>query len=230
MTKRVLSLLLMLTMVLSFFAPAVRAADADQIYIADGSELSYLVDSGVVSLGESPEDNNFGLQGLPSLEQVEEEPSVEPNCSCGQLTAAVQAHADSCALKQFCLSVCQGNLAQIAAEFEDCSADVRNALVAYLSAAMPEKLEQINALRTGEINDDKYVAPEPERLSGEASAVYEDVTVGAVGVPEGSSLTVAEPSAEAVEAVQDYVAQVDVVPEELFVYDISVQNSQSRDW
>ena len=52
----------------------------------------------------------------------------------------------------------------------------------------------------------------------------------AVGVPEGSFLTVKEPSAEAMDIVEQIVAAAEEEPEQVFVYDISVQNDQSKDW
>ncbi|MBQ5711844.1 MAG: right-handed parallel beta-helix repeat-containing protein, partial [Oscillospiraceae bacterium] len=69
----------------------------------------------------------------------------------------------------------------------------------------------------------------PEAL-GTASASTEKVSVDAVGVPKDSSLTIREASPEMDAVIDQVAAKVDRSGQELFRYDISVQDKDGLDW
>lgn len=241
MMKRTLSAVLCLVMLLGMLPGTyVQAAQSDDVVYIDGTTgMEQLADSGLVhmedGLGESADlmpsltpqvpDQDAPVSITDADATMGSLPGVP--CTCGS-SAVLESHSDGCALKQYYIGICSGSPAQIYAAWNEAGESARDFLLTWLERNAPEKLEQVLT-----IIDDSAVSDAEEdvsRLSGEASVTLDGVTVDALGVPEGSTLTVREPSQNAVEAVEEYVSRVDTDTEQLFLYDISVRNEESQDW
>ena len=252
MMKRTLSLLLALIMVVGLVPVSfVQAAENNDVfYVDESTSMSDLVDKGLVQMDQPvtepimPETpTNQGLVTVPDLDtpvQESEEPEQTPDapaltaCDCGMEDADIYNHSDNCALRLYYYQICAGTAAQIYDLWRNVSQVTRGFLEDYLAANYPEKLPEVLKLRdSGATPDDSQKEEESAstRLPGEASTTVDGVTLDALGVPEGSSLTVTEPSAETKELVEEIVASGEERdPEQLFFYDISVQNDESSDW
>ena len=235
MLKRILSLFLSLLMILSLVPTAVSANATDNdIYINDATSMSELINSGVVD-GQKPE-----LQGptnvvLPdsgnskptSPEQVTDDVK-QVICDCGAKDAPLRNHFDECMLKKHFMDFCDRSpVWEIYDAWYSLDEDVRDFITRYLETYYPNKVvspDEIDAIN--DLTDEQI----EEGLTGFASATVDGTTVNANGLPEGSSLTVQEPSKEAVEAIQDSMDILSKNPEQVFLYDISVQNDESSDW
>ena len=234
MVKRTLSFVLALAMVVGFVPVFnVQATQSnDVVYVDESTSISELVESGLVHM-ESP-------KGETSVETALPQPSLEPQqivspvatvCDCGRGNADIYSHSDNCALLHYYINVCGGDAAQIYELWRTADGTTRTFLEDYLKANAPEKWEEVAMLRDANASpDDSQKTDVPERLGGEASISTNGITLDAVGVPEGSSLTVKAPSVEAMDIVEQIVAAAEEEPEQVFVYDISVQNDQSKDW
>ena len=232
----------------------VQAAENDGVVYVDGStSMSELVEQGIVQMDEPvteptmPETpTNQGLLTVPDLDQPVQAPVQDSEeteqtpvapalsvCDCGMENADIYNHSDNCALRLYYYRICAGDPALVYDLWRNVSQVTRGFIEDYLNANYPGKLSEVLKLRSSEAALDDSQAEEenaPTRLPGEASTTVDGITLDAVGVPEGSSLTIQEPSRDAKELVEQIVADAEDEPEEVFFYDISVQNSESNDW
>ena len=239
MIKRTLSFVLALAMVVGFVPVfGVQASQTnDVVYVDESTSISELVDSGLVHM-ESPKEE-------PSIETVAPQPPLREElpqkvvspaatiCDCGRAEADIYSHSDDCALREYYINVCAGSASQIYELWRNADGTTCEFLEDYLKANAPEKWDEVVMLRDADAVPDDSQQEDAEaanRLSGEASATVDGITVDALGVPEGSSLTVKEPSADVVELVEQIVATAEDEPEQVFFYDISVQNQTDSDW
>ena len=241
MMKRALSLLLCLIMLLSFAAPAVQASGVDDIYVEEGSSVEGVSGSTTQQTEQLPITPTWGEQEeLPPMQTT---PAVLPSnpgqvtCDCGMEAEELMSHSDGCALKKHCIELCAGDAMDIYQDWYTIGAAERAFIKEYLGQHYPQTLELLQVILNGDQiadeNDDTLNSDAdalPERLEGEASAQVGDITVDAVGIPEGSSLTVQDASKKATAVVEDKVEELGENPEQIFLYDISVQNEESNDW
>lgn len=112
-------------------------------------------------------------------------------CDCGMEDAALYSHSDSCALRQYYLQACGSTAQEVYDLWRNAGAVTREFLMDHLKTNYPETLEQVRVLIDAEADPEADLDKDaPVRLEGEASATVDGVTVDAVGVPEGSTLTV----------------------------------------
>lgn len=255
MMKRTLSFLLALIMTVGLMpATVVRAAEnQDVVYVDENTSMSDLVDQGIVQMEQSVSEpimsetpTNGGMDSKQESEPVTQIPEPvtqmpEPTpeapklsvCDCGMEDADIYYHSDTCALRLYYYRICDGTAAQIYDLWRNVGLVTRGFLEDYLTANYPEKLEQVHQLIEAEAEPDSDTDvdhDDAERLPGEASATVDGITVDALGVPEGSSLTVKEPADDVVQIIEEIVAEAEEEPEQVFFYDISVQNDESSDW
>ena len=240
MMKRALSLMLCLIMLLSVAAPTVQASGVDDIYVENGSSMEGGAGSAVQPTDSLPTGPAWNKEEIPS---VQTSPTVLPEdtgkvvCDCGTDAEDLTSHSDGCALKKHCISLCAKNPMDIYHDWYILSVAERAFIKEYLAQHDPQTLELLQVILNGDQiadeNDDTVnneAANLPERLEGEATVQVGDITVDAVGVPEGSSLTVQDASKQATNAVENKVNELGDNPEQIFLYDISVQNGESDDW
>ena len=246
MMKRTLSFLLCLIMVLGLVTPAVQASAVDNmsnIYVEEGSSVTDLSDSAVQSTGPVPTEpvTTTPTQPMPEEFPAEQIPVVEPidsskvTCDCGVDAEEMLCHSDGCALKQFCIDLCAKDAMDIYNNWYCIGTAERTFVKEYLRQHYPEKLETLKKIWNADMiadENDAYASEEYQfqQLTGNASAQVDDITVDAYGIPEGSSLTVTDPNKKATNAVEEVVADLGKNPEQLFLYDISVQNDESNNW
>ena len=231
MMKRVLSFLLCLIMVVGLAAPSVQANDTDDdIYVEEGSSVTGMPDS---TTGPQDEEDP-PVTGSPLV--VPPAPGEEC-CDCGTETEALFAHSDSCKLKQRCIALCAESAIDLYTGWYSFGDAERVFIREYLAQHYPETMTQLQRIMDGDQiadeNDSSAITDElvlPEELQGEATAQVGDITVDAVGIPEGSSLTVEDATKKATAKVEEKVEELGENPEQLFLYDISVQNEESDDW
>lgn len=236
MMKKTLSLLLVLVMTVGLLpTTVVQAADTnDVVYVDEATSMSELVEQGVVQTSQPAQkpDNKPTVPQTPVIGQTKEDVYVSATvCDCGMEDTALYSHSDSCALRQYYLQACGSTAQEVYDLWRNAGAVTREFLMDHLKTNYPETLEQVRVLIDAEADPEADLDKDvPVRLEGEASATVDGVTVDALGVPEGSALTVQEPSREAQLVVQEIVEQAEKEPEQLFLYDISVQNGESDDW
>ena len=242
MMKRMLSFLLCLIMLVSLAAPSVQANDtSDDIYVEEGSSVTEVPEG-----TEAPTEPSTTAPTEPQQEElppVEGSPLAVPtvpgedSCDCGTEAEDLFAHSDSCAVKQRCIALCAGSAIDLYTGWYSFDVAERVFIREYLAQHYPETMTQLQRILDGDQiadeNDSSIVTDAPvlpEELQGEATAQVGDITVDAVGIPEGSSLTVEDASKKATAAVEEKVEELGENPEQLFLYDISVQNEESDDW
>ena len=239
MMKRTLSLLLCLIMVLGLAAPFVQAAttpDSDDIYIAEDSSVSVLVDS----LEKETKPMEGGGQDQGEAPMVQTSPAVisessEVTCDCGTQSEELAHHSDACALKRYCISLCTMNSMDIYSKWYAIGVSERHFIKEYLGQHYSETLSDLQILwNADKIKDENDSVDESlkvtEETTSSVTAQVGDIQVDAVGVPEGSSLTVTDVTDNAAKAVEKAVDELGRNPNQLFLYDISVQNDESDDW
>lgn len=247
MMKRMLSLLLVLIMVLGLvpFQVTAQEQSSDVVYADENTSLEELEEMGLVQTSK-PINQSFEIPETPTTVKPEADTTTPPMfvqgpsqatpapadnlCDCGKEDADIYHHSDNCALRAYYLNICAGSAEQIYDLWRNVGVVTQDFLKDYLTANYPEKLTKVYELQEAANTYEKMVAEEEGRLTGEASVTVDGVTVDAVGVPEGSSLTVQEPSKDTMELVEEIVAAAEDEPEQVFLYDISVQNDESDDW
>ncbi|MBQ7344459.1 MAG: hypothetical protein IJW45_00160, partial [Oscillospiraceae bacterium] len=78
--------------------------------------------------------------------------------------------------------------------------------------------------------EEQLADPEPPREVGQASVTVEDTTVDALGVPEDSSLKIQEAKPEVEAIIDEMAAAREDTGEQLFRYDISVEDAAGMEW
>jgi len=107
MCKRILSVLLCVTMLLSYGAPLVQAQETDIVANSAGSAAngtSY--ENGAIYVDE---DSNVTLGDNVVYGDLGSEPQYSgaaPECDCGYNVTAIDSHADSCVLKDYYVNLC----------------------------------------------------------------------------------------------------------------------------
>ena len=229
--KRTVAFLLCLMMILSLAAPAVQANSTDDIYIDDGSSVTGLADSAVSGTVSDEGETIPPAQNSPVVDAVGTEQAA---CDCGTEAEELTAHSDGCLLKKNCIALCAQSAMDIYNEWYSLSVAERSFIKDYLSRHDSETLETLqkiwNADMISDENDANDDAVPPSQMTGEASAEVDGIVVDAHGIPEGSSLTVTEPTQKAANAVEDALESLGENPEQIFLYDISVRNEESDNW
>ena len=238
MMKRTLSLLLALIMVIGLVPVSVaQASNIDDIYIEEGSSVTGVSDSTTVPTEPSPtEPTQSEQENIPPVEASPVVDSSDPGkvvCDCGAESEELIRHSDGCAWKLYCIALCAGSAMDIYSQWYSLDSAERVFIKEYLSQHDQETLDTLqNIWEADQIADenDEPADEMPQQYMGEASTQVGDIVVDALGVPEGSSLTVTDASKKATDAVENAAADLGKNPEQLFLYDISVQNGESDDW
>ena len=220
MCKRILSVLLCLTMLLSYGTPLVQAQGNDIVANSGGSaEKGQSYQNGAIFVGEG---SNVTLGDNVVYGDLGSEPmysGAAPTCDCGRNSIAIDNHSDSCVLKAYYIDLCNNSAEMLYRIWANLPEEVRIFVRAYLGEKDQTKLDQLEALI-------KENAPP----TGEASAVVDGGIVDAYGIPEGGDMTVSK-----VETSDSVAAglekQEGVKPDDqLFSWDISVQDAKGADW
>ena len=154
-----------------------------------------------------------------------EEPDVEeiPTCSCTGGENALVSHADDCLRKQYCKDISALSAQELYNNWSTYPADIQAFTLEYLSWTDQTKLAALNALLGSTTEPD-------EPADATVTKVAEDGTsVKVVGVPESAGLTVKSAEQSVIENVESLIGERNDHPEQLFVWDISVQNG-GTDW
>ena len=220
MCKRILSVLLCVTMLLSYGAPLVQAQETDIVANSAGSAgngTSYengaiYVDEGSnVTLGDNVVYGDLGSEPQYS--------GAAPECDCGYNVTAIDSHADSCVLKDYYVNLCDHSAEMLYRIWANLPEEARVFIRAYLDGKDHSKLDALEALI-------KENAPP----TGEASAIVDGGIVDAYGIPEGGDMTVTEITADDTLAENLEKQEGVKLDGQLFSWDISVQDAKGADW
>ena len=238
MMKRVMSFFLCFIMVLGLAAPAVQASSTEDIYIEEGSSVSEL--SGNASVDTDmpdvevlgPSEEGFSAVQTPAVDYSNAD---EVLCDCGVESDELLCHSDSCAQKRFCIELCLKSAMDIYSLWYCISIPERAFVKEYLRQYYPDTLDVLQKIWNSDMITDEndltdYIPDMPMQYTGEASVQVGDITVDAHGIPEGSSLTVTDPAKKIVNAVENMAVELGDNPEQLFLYDISIENEETDNW
>ena len=214
MTKRIVSLVLCLILVLGIVTPVVNAADDSTVSWDNVTFSDVTIDGNTVNSTTSV----TSPTQLGSTASTETVATTAPDCDCGNEGKDVIIHADSCMLKKYYQGICKQSSLAIWGMWSDLPTDAREYILAYLSWTDNAKLQELeDRLSTGAFAED--------------SITVDGTEITAVNIPEIGSLSVTAPSASAQTAVQDYLtAQGDSSDEQLFMWDISVVTTSGQEW
>lgn len=214
MTKRILSLVLSLVLVLGLVTPVVNATDDSAISFDNVTYENVTIDGNVVNSNGSVQ-TPTELGGTSSTQPVV---TKAPDCDCGNAGKDIMVHADNCMLKKYYQGISKQPSLTIWGMWSDMPTDAREYVLAYLSWTDNAKLVELEKrLSTGAFAED--------------SITVDGTEITAVNVPEFGSLNVTTPSASAQTAVQNYVASLgDSSAEQLFQWDISIKTASGQEW
>ena len=155
-------------------------------------------------------------------EATEPETTV-PECDCGNEGAALESHGDGCTLKKYYMkTVCSGTADEIYAAWDTFPVDGQVFILEYLSWTDQTKLAALNAL----LGSGSDTTPD----SSVTETTDDGTKICAAGVPEGASLVVSQASEEAKAAIDAELAAREDSANQLFLWDISVQDASGAAW
>ena len=233
MNKRIISIVLCVALMMSFFMPAVSAAEDDSIFIdntvisdsdaVENSPESALVTTEAEDVTVSVPAETESVTDSPEAEVIEEPEAMVPACDCGRSTSVVALHADNCAMKQFCKDLCAGTGSDIFAVWNDLPKNSQAYVMTCLGIESPVTLKELVFLLASNWESESG-------LSGVASAIKDNTLFGAFGIPEDAVLQIKEAAAEAKAAIEAFVAKQGDDVKELFTWDISVLDGEGINW
>ena len=215
-------------MVLGLAAPAVQASSTDNssvsgildgIYIPEGTDGTVIINGEDVT--EEVKNNTF--DDLPSLGEMTT-PTTAPStpvavdlCQCVDLPTA-EDHPGVCKVKAPYIELCNtASEQELCEKWASYNYEEQTLMREYLQQNAPLKLVELDRLLS---------AP-----TGSASETLTNgTTVSVEGIPEYSSLTVADAADEVKDIVDAYVAENEAASTELFSYDVSIQDAEGADW
>ena len=227
MLKRTLSFLLCLIMVLGLAAPSVQASGTgelssssilDSIYIPEGSNGKVVINGQDVT--DEVKNNTFSE--LPNLDELgggvsaPSASTVTAVCDCADLASAVE-HPGVCLVKAQYIELCGGTEEQLYAQWATLTPVEQSFMRQYLLEVFPLKLVAL---------DNMLLAPS----SSATETLTDGTTVSVEGIPEYSSLTVADTTDEVKDIVDAYVSENETASTELFSYDVSIQDAEGAEW
>ena len=226
MMKKILSLLLCLTMVLGFAVPAVQASGADNVYITENNISDFVVGDNVVMENVVVDGQNVGTPPSPTElmsnttvttpMETPAQPAAPESCDCDSCVS-IEDHTADCVVRASYHMVCAKSAENLMAVWADYSAEEQAYMLRYMQENLPDRYTAFMKLLN---------AP-----TGSATETYVDgTTVSVEGIPEDGSVTIQEAADEVKEIVEAYAAENSDSAVEVFSYDISVQDSQGADW
>ena len=129
MTKRIVSLVLCLILVLGIVTPVVNAADDSTVSWDNVTFSDVTIDGDTVNSTTSV----TSPTQLGSTASTETVATTAPDCDCGNEGKDVIIHADSCMLKKYYLGICKQSSRAIWGMWSDMPTDAREYILAYLS-------------------------------------------------------------------------------------------------
>ena len=234
MNKRIISIVLCVTMLMSFFVPAVSAAEDNIVYIDNTVvEEGNVVAETVAPTTAATEPAETEAVTVPveteavtestEADEAEDPVSAIADCDCGGPASLVATHADRCALKQFCKDLCAGTASEIYALWNQIPKGAQAYVLTYLGYKAPATLEELVFLLGSDWENESG-------LSGVASAIKDGTLFGAFGIPEDAALQIKEAAAEAKAAIEAFVSKQGDDLKELFTWDISVLDGEGINW
>ena len=226
MMKKILSLLLCLTMVLGFAVPAVQASGADNVYITENNISDFVVGDNVVMENVVVDGQNVGTPPSPTElmsnttvtapMETPAQPAAPASCDCDSCVS-IDDHTADCVVRASYHMVCAKSAENLMTVWADYSAEEQAYMLRYMQKNLPDRYTAFMKLLN---------AP-----TGSATETYVDgTTVSVEGIPEDGSVTIQEAAAGVEELVNEVLAQQERSATELFTYDISVQDDKGADW
>ena len=211
MTKRIVSLVLCLILVLGIVTPVVNAADDSTVSWDNVTFSDVTIDGDTVNSTTSV----TSPTQLGSTASTETVATTAPDCDCGNEGKDVIIHADSCMLKKYYQGICKQSSLAIWGMWSDLPTDAREYILAYLSWTDNAKLQELeDRLSTGAFAED--------------SVTVDGTDITATNIPEYGSLTVT--AADSAVAEQYASEQGWSSEDKLFAWDISVVTASGQEW
>ena len=211
MTKRIVSLVLCLILVLGIVTPVVNAADDSTVSWDNVTFSDVTIDGDTVNSTTSV----TSPTQLGSTASTETVATTAPDCDCGNEGKDVIIHADSCMLKKYYQGICKQSSLAIWGMWSDLPTDAREYILAYLSWTDNAKLQELEGrLSTGAFAED--------------SVTVDGTDITATNIPEYGSLTVT--AADSAVAEQYASEQGWSSEDKLFAWDISVVTASGQEW